>query len=170
MNMEITDAIAKAGMDGSLGGKYLSFFLKDEEYGIEILKVQEIIGMLPITRVPRTPESVKGVINLRGKIIPVTDLRSRFGMEEREVTTETVTIVVRAGGLEVGVIVDKVSEVLDIADSEIEDVPMFGSDVTTDYLLGLGNTNGRVRLLLDIDRILASTDVADLQTPAGLAA
>jgi len=145
------------------GGKFLSFFLKDEEYGIEILKVQEIIGMLPITRVPRTPEFVKGVINLRGKIIPVTDLRSRFGMEEREITAETCTIVVQTEGLEIGVIVDKVSEVLDISDTEIEDVPSFGTDVSTDYLLGLGNTNDKVRLLLDIDKILSSDEASEIQ-------
>ena len=148
------------------GGKFLSFYLKDEEYGIEILKVQEIIGLLPITRVPRTPEFVKGVINLRGKIIPVTDLRSRFGMEERETTAETCIVVVRAGGLEIGVIVDKVSEVLDISDTEIEDVPSFGTDVRTDYLLGIGNTNGRVRLLLDISRILMADEVAMMMESA----
>lgn len=168
MSNETLAVTAAIGTKSNRGGKFLSFFLKDEEYGIEILKVQEIIGMLPITRVPRTPESVKGVINLRGKIIPVTDLRSRFGMEEREITTETCTIVVRAAGLEIGVIVDKVSEVLDIADSEIEDVPMFGTDVTTDYLLGLGNTNGRVRLLLDIDRILVTSEIIQMQDAAGL--
>ncbi len=142
------------------GGKFLSFFLNDEEYGIEILKAREIIGLLPITRVPRTPEFVKGVINLRGKIIPVTDLRSRFGMEERQTTAETCIVVVRAGGLEIGVIVDKVSEVLDISDTEIEDVPSFGTDVRTEYLLGIGNTNGRVRLLLDISRIMIAEEVS----------
>jgi len=150
------------------GGKFLSFYLKDEEYGIEILKVREIIGILPITRVPRTPDFVKGVINLRGKIIAVTDLRSRFEMEERETTDETCIIVVRANGLEIGVIVDKVSEVLDISDAEIEDVPSFGTDVRTEYLLGIGNTNGRVRLLLDISRILIAEDVANILDEAGI--
>src|SRR5690349_9608987 len=110
-NMENAD---KKSTRVDRGGKFLSFFLNNEEYGIEILKVQEIIGMLPITRVPRTPPFVKGVINLRGKIIPVTDLRTRFEMEEQELTAETCTIVVQAGGIEIGVIVDKVSEVLDI--------------------------------------------------------
>lgn len=125
--------------------------------------MQEIIGILPITRVPRTPEFVKGVINLRGKIIPVTDLRSKFNMEERDETSETCIIVVRTNGLEIGVIVDKVSEVLDISDKEIEDVPSFGTDVSTDYLLGIGNTNGRVRLLLDIERILTPKEVVQMQ-------
>lgn len=167
MNMETTATAVNNDTKIPRGGKFLSFFLKQEEYGIEILKVQEIIGILPITRVPRTPEFVKGVINLRGKIIPVTELRSKFGMEQREETNETCIIVVQTCGLEIGVIVDKVSEVLDISDKEIEDVPAFGMDVSTDYLLGIGNTNGRVRLLLDIDRILTATEVVQMQELAG---
>lgn len=166
MNIETTATIAKTNIKNQ-GGKFLSFFLKEEEYGIEILKVQEIIKILPITRVPRTPEFVKGVINLRGKIIPVTDLRSKFNMEQREETSETCIIVVQTNGLEIGVIVDKVSEVLDISDAEIEDVPSFGTDVSTDYLLGIGNTNGRVRLLLDIERILTAQEVVQIQEVAG---
>jgi purine-binding chemotaxis protein CheW len=164
MNNVTTTNTAQTGAATSHGGKFLSFFLKDEEYGIEILKVQEIIGMLPITRVPRTPEYVRGVINLRGKIIPVTDLRSRFEMEEQEVTTETCTIVVQAGGLEIGVIVDKVSEVMDIPISEIEDVPSFGTDVNADFLLGIGNANGRVRLLLDIDKVLLTREIVEIHS------
>jgi purine-binding chemotaxis protein CheW len=166
MNIETTATVAKSENKSRHGGKFLSFFLKQEEYGIEILKVQEIIGILPITRVPRTPEFVKGVINLRGKIIPVTDLRSKFNMEDREETSETCIIVVQTNGLEIGVIVDKVSEVLDISDSEIEDVPSFGTDVSTDYLLGIGNTSGRVRLLLDIQKILTPQEVMDAHLAA----
>lgn len=147
------------GKNMNRGGKFLTFYLKDEEYGIEIHKVQEIIGMLPITRVPRTPEFVRGVVNLRGKIIPVTELRSKFGMEECEDSTETCIIVVKTSGVEIGCIVDKVSEVLDIAESEIENAPSFGSEINTDYLLGIGNTKGHVRLLLDIDRILTAEEV-----------
>ena len=170
MSQENAAGAAQIETKNSHGGKFLSFFLNDEEYGIEILKVQEIIGMLPITRVPSTPEFVKGVINLRGKIIPVTDLRSRFGMDEHETTAETCTIVVHTAGLEIGFIVDKVSEVLDISDSEIEDVPSFGAEVGTDYLLGIGNTNGRVTLLLDIERILTTQDRLDLQSVSALQA
>ena len=146
------------------GGKFLSFFLKDEEYGIEILKVKEIIGMLPVTRVPRTPSHVMGVINLRGKIIPVTDLRSKFGMEETPPSAENCTIVVKTAGMEIGVIVDKVSEVLDIADTDIEPVPSFGTEVNTKYLLGIGNTNGKVRLLLDIDFVISEDDLFGIRT------
>lgn len=166
MNIETATAATKTTTGKHYGGKFLSFFLKQEEYGIEILKVQEIIKLLPITRVPRTPESVKGVINLRGKIIPVSDLRTKFNMEAHEETSETCIIVVQTAGLEIGVIVDKVSEVLDIADAEIEDVPSFGTDVSTDYLLGIGNTNGRVRLLLDIDKILTVQETNDFQAAA----
>ncbi len=149
------------------GGKFLTFFLKDEEYGIEIHKVQEIIGMLPITRVPRTPEFVRGVVNLRGKIIPVTELRSKFGMEECADSTETCIIVVKTSDVEIGCIVDKVSEVLDIADTEIEDAPSFGAEISTEYLLGIGKTHDKVRLLLNIDRILSVQENADFQSVGG---
>jgi purine-binding chemotaxis protein CheW len=166
MITEINAAAVKSETPTQNGGKFLIFFLKQEEYGIEILKVQEIIGIQPITRVPRTPEFVKGVINLRGKIIPVTDLRAKFNLEEREESSETCIIVVRTNGVEIGVIVDRVSEVLDISDAEIEDVPSFGSDVSTDYLLGIGNTNGRVRLLLNIEKILTTQEAIGAQAIA----
>jgi purine-binding chemotaxis protein CheW len=163
MNIETTPTAATPDIENQRGGKFLSFFLKQEEYCIEILKVKEIIGTLHITRVPRAPEVVKGVINLRGKIIPVTDLRSKFNMEECEETAETCIIVVQTAGLVMGVIVDKVSEVLDISETEIEDVPSFGTDINTDYLLGISNTGGRVRLLLNIDRILKAKEIIQMQ-------
>lgn len=144
------------------GGKYLSFFLEEEEYGIEILKVQEIIGMLPVTPIPRTPAFVRGVINLRGKVIPVTDLRRTFSMGTIDQTSETCIIVVRTNGLEIGVMVDKVSEVLDIAHSEVEGSPCFGTNIPIDFLIGIGRVNDRVRLLLDIDRLLGVEDVPHL--------
>jgi purine-binding chemotaxis protein CheW len=136
------------------GGKFLTFFLAGEEYGLEILKVQEIIGMMDITPVPRTPEHIRGVINLRGKVIPVVDLRLKFGMPGTERTAETCIIVVEANAVQTGIVVDQVSEVLDIEGEEIEDAPAFGSDVQTDFILGIGKSEGRVKLLLDIDRVL----------------
>lgn len=139
--------------------KFLTFFLEDEEYGIEILKVREIIGMMAITPVPRTPKFIRGVINLRGKVIPVVDLRLKFGMPPVEQTEETCVIVVEADGVEMGAIVDKVSEVADIASENIEEAPFFGDDVQTDYILGLGKTAGRVTLLLDIDKALETEHV-----------
>lgn len=142
--------------------KFLTFCLGTEEYGIEILKVREIIGMMPITPVPRTPEYIRGVVNLRGKVIPVVDLRLKFGMPAVAQTEETCVIVVQAGGVEMGTIVDKVSEVTDIASDNIEDTPFFGSDVHTEYILGLGKSAGRVTLLLDIDRALETEGVIQM--------
>ena len=144
-------------------GKYLTFYLASEEYGVEILKVHEIIGMLPITRVPRTPPFVRGVINLRGKVIPIIDLRERFGMSQ-EGAEETCIIVVQVHGIQLGVVVDKVSEVLNIAEGDLEPTPSFGVDVNTEYLLGLAKGDGRVRLLLDIDRVLTATEADSVQS------
>lgn len=144
-------------------GKYLTFFLAREEYGLEILKVHEIMGVMPITRVPRTPSFVRGVINLRGKVIPIVDLRAKFGMEAAEASAENCIIVVQVHGAQTGVIVDRVSEVSDIAETQVEDAPSFGSDVQTDYLLGIAKSTDRVRLLLDIERVLSSQEVVDLR-------
>lgn len=138
-------------------GKYLTFCLGEEEYGLEILKVREIIGMMSITSVPRTPEFIKGVINLRGKVIPVIDLRLKFSMDEADHTDETCIIVVQVGDVEVGVIVDRVSEVRDINESDIDDPPSFGTSVDASFILGMGKTGrGKVTILLDITRVLAS--------------
>jgi purine-binding chemotaxis protein CheW len=149
-----------------LGGKFLTFFLDEEEYGIEILKVHEIIGMMSITVVPRTPTFIRGVINLRGKVIPIIDLRLKFGMEAIEQTEETCIIVVQAQSVELGIVVDRVSEVLDIASDDIDEPPSFGADVPTDYLLGIAKTEGRVKLLLNIDRVLTTNEVVALPTLA----
>jgi purine-binding chemotaxis protein CheW len=147
-------------------GKYLTFKLGAEEYGLEILKVREIIGMMDITGVPRTPAYIKGVINLRGKVIPVVDLRLKFGMEPTARTDETCTIVVYVGTVEMGIVVDKVSEVLDIPEKDIEEAPSLGKQVSTDYILGIGKSAGRVKILLDIDKVLSTGDVRCLETAA----
>ncbi len=140
------------------GGKYLTFFLGGEEYGLEILKVQEIIGMMPITAIPRSPKFVRGVINLRGKIIPVVDLRLKLEMEAKEQTDQTCMIVVQSTSGQIAIIVDSVSEVLDIASEDIEDSPTLGDRVRSDYILGIGKSEGKVKLLLDIDKALAMGD------------
>jgi len=147
------------------GGKFLTFFLEDEEYGFEILKVQEIIGMMSVTPVPRTPPFVRGVINLRGKVIPIIDLRLKFAMPAVPQTEETCIIVVRVQGVAMGIVVDKVSEVLDIAAEDI-DVPSFGSTVNTDYILGIGKAASKVKLLLDIDKVLSTKEVVELRATA----
>ena len=150
----------------ALAGKYLTFQLAHEEYGIAILKVVEIIKMMEITAVPRTPSFVRGVINLRGKVIPVVELRSKFGMETIPDDDETCIIVVNArcsgGGVQMGILVDTVSEVLDIAASEIEPSPQFGGSVDTKFILGMAKAKGTVKILLDIDRILSGDEIADL--------
>ena len=147
-----------------LGGKFLTFYLSGEEYGIEILKVHEIIGMMSVTAIPRTPEFIRGVINLRGKIIPIVDFRLKFGMESKYQTDKTCIIVVHVLGIEMGIIVDRVSEVLNIAAAEVEKAPSFGADVNTDYILGIGKSQGKVRILLDIDRVLSNSEIIDVDT------
>lgn len=144
------------------GGKFLTFFLGEEEYGLEILKVQEIIGLMSITRVPRTPAFVRGVINLRGKVIPIVELRSKFRMETVEDTEQTCIIVVQTQGVQFGVVVDRVSEVVDLDSESIEDAPEFGAEIDTDYILGMGKTGSRVRILVDIDRVLSREELGDL--------
>jgi purine-binding chemotaxis protein CheW len=135
-------------------GKYLTFCLDGEEYGLQILKVREIIGMMAITVVPRTPNFIKGVINLRGKVIPVIDLRTKFGLMEAERTDETCIIVVDIGDVEVGIVVDRVSEVRDIPGGDIDEPPSFGTAVDSSFILGMGKTDTKVTILLDITRVL----------------
>ena len=140
------------------GGKYLTFALANEEYGLEILKVREIIGYMDITAVPRTPAHVKGVINLRGQVISVVDLRSRFGMPETPATDQTCIIVVEINSdgrrVSMGIVVDRVSEVLNIPEANIEDAPSFGGEVTTSFIKGMGKIGQSVKILLDIDMVL----------------
>jgi len=147
-------------------GKYLTFSLAGEEYGISILKVKEIIGMMAITTVPQTPPYVKGVINLRGKVIPVVDLRCKFGMDSMEYTERTCIIVVEIAGsakmIPMGIVVDSVSEVLNIKSGDIEETPSFGSRLDTDYILGMAKVGGGVKILLDIDRVMNADEITAL--------
>jgi purine-binding chemotaxis protein CheW len=146
----------------SRAGKYLTFFLAGEEYGLEILKVSEIIGMQPITRVPRMPEFVRGVINLRGKVIPITDLRKKFHMD-LDGNDDSCIIVVQMKGIQTGIVVDRVSEVVAIAEADIEDAPSFGAGIHTEFLLGIGKAGGRVKLLLDIDKVLKTAEIEAIE-------
>jgi purine-binding chemotaxis protein CheW len=144
-------------------GKYLTFALGPEEYGLEILKVREIIGYMAITAVPQMPAYVKGVINLRGQVIPVIDLRSKFGMNTATVTEETCIIVVeiRQNGkkFSTGIVVDHVQEVLDIDGENIEEAPQFDSSVNTDFIMGMGKIGDSVKILLDIDKVLSMSNI-----------
>jgi len=152
----VVEQVSSAVMDKE--GKFLTFVLGSEEFGLEILKVREIIGYMDITAVPQTPPHVKGVVNLRGQVIPVVGLRLKFGMEEIEVTEQTCIIVVEIDGgekhFQTGIVVDNVSEVLDILGEQIEDAPQFGSSVDTNFILGMGKINDSVKILLDIDKVL----------------
>jgi purine-binding chemotaxis protein CheW len=151
-------------------GKYLTFTLGGEEYGIGILKIKEIIGMMPVTTMPQTPDFVKGVINLRGKVIPVMDLRLRFGMDAMDYTERTCIIVVEidggSGTIQVGIVVDSVSEVLNIKGDDIEETPDFGTKLNTDYILGMAKMEGGVKILLDIDRVLTSDELVMIEHAA----
>ena len=153
-----------------LAGKYLTFKLDVEEFGIEILKVQEIIKMMAITKVPRTPAFVRGVINLRGKVIPVVDLRLKFDMEGKENSDKTCIIVVTVkrsrSSVIMGILVDEVSEVLDVVGSSIEPAPEFGAAVNTSFILGMGKVGARVVTLMDVDRVLSGEEVAAIATPS----
>lgn len=144
-------------------GKYLTFSLAGEEYGIGILKIKEIIGMMPITTVPRTPEFVKGVINLRGKVIPVVDLRLRFGISPIAYDERTCIIVVEvdnaAGMVRIGIVVDSVSEVLNVSSEQIEPPPAFGTTLNTDYVSGMAKVEKSVKILIDIDRVLSAEEI-----------
>jgi purine-binding chemotaxis protein CheW len=144
-------------------GKYLTFQLGREVYGIGILKVQEIIGMMPMTRVPKTPEFVRGVINLRGKVIPVIELRRKFALEIREDTECTCIVVVQvagsAGMVTMGLLVDEVSEVMNVAQEQIEAPPSFGVGVDTGFILGMGKFGQKVIMLLDADQVLSSDEL-----------
>jgi purine-binding chemotaxis protein CheW len=147
-------------------GKYLTFQLGNEEFAVQVLRVREIMGIQEITAVPQTPDYVKGVINLRGKVIPVVDLRLKFGLPEIAYTQRTCIIVAqieaRGAKLMIGIIVDCVSEVLTMQASDIEDTPDFGSGVETPYLLGMAKIKGKVKILLDIDMVLSAQEVMSL--------
>lgn len=176
MDRQRSDPEMAAALDGGegtahLAGKYMTFKLADEEYGLEILRVREIIGLMSITRVPRAQDFIRGVINLRGRVIPVVDLRLKFGMERTEPTDQTVIIVVQCevGGRELtmGLLVDEVLEVLNIAADQLEPPPNFGDElVDTGFLLGIGKSERRVIFLLDIARVLAGENAQVLDGAA----
>ena len=160
----MSETAEKKGAD--LAGKYLTFKLLNEEYGIEILKVREIIGVMAITSLPRTPPFVRGVINLRGKVIPVIDLRSKFEMETTEDTDQTCIIVVdvmiQGGSIQIGILVDSVSEVLDILGEDIEEAPAFGTNIDTAFILGMAKAKGSVKILLNIEKVLSTTELENV--------
>jgi purine-binding chemotaxis protein CheW len=157
--------------ESSLTGKYLTVGLANEAYGIAVLKVREIIRMLKITPVPQLPPYVKGVINLRGRVIPVVDLRVKFGLPA-EFTERTCVVVVQVRPpsgqpVQMGLIVDCVEEVIHLSSEEIEPTPEFGCKIDTSYLLGLAKVKGQVKTLLDIDRVVAPDAIQQITQAAG---
>lgn len=146
-----------------VAGQYLTFKLGEETYGLQILTVQEIIKLMEVTRVPRTPDYVRGVINLRGKVIPVVELRKKFSMTPAEDNDLTCIIVVQVNTGDqtviMGIIVDEVSEVLDVAGNQIEPAPSFGAAVPTEFILGMGKVADKVVMLLDVDKVLEGSEV-----------
>lgn len=142
-----------------LAGKYLTFLVAEEEYALPILQVQEIVGLLPITQVPGTSNFIQGVINLRGKIVPVADMRSKFNIDLDVERPESCIIVTQAEDIELGLIVDSVSDVTRIMSEDLDSVPDFGVDATADYLIGIAQCNDQVRLLIDVNRLFDSEDM-----------
>jgi purine-binding chemotaxis protein CheW len=163
--MTVAENVTAAQADAR-AGKYLTFQLASEEFGIKVLKVREIMGLQEITAVPQTPCHVKGVINLRGKVVPVVDLRLKFGLAAAEYTQRTCIIVTQvqgeSGPVLIGIVVDGVSEVLNLTSQEIEDTPDFGDDAGVAYLLGMAKVKGKVKILLDIDQVLSTQELHNL--------
>lgn len=153
--------------DVGLGGKYLTFRIGKEDYGIAIRHVHEIIGTMSVAHIPRAPEYVRGIINLRGKIIPIIDLRLRMAMEAKQDTEKSCVIVVDVqgpkGSVTMGFVADEVSEVLDIAASDIEDAPAFGAGLDTAFILGIAKMKSSVKILIDINRVLGGSEIVQLQ-------
>ncbi len=161
------EVVAERKERSAIEGKFLTFILGDEIYGIEILKAREIIGLMDITTVPQTPEYMKGVINLRGKVIPVIDLRLKFSLPEEEHTQETCVIVVEVNDTSIGLIVDRVSEVSDISGEEIENAPGFGQGIDTSFITGLGKVKDKIIILLDIETVLSSEELEMVEEITG---
>jgi purine-binding chemotaxis protein CheW len=162
------DCETAAPVADARSGKYLTFQLANEEFGIRVVKVREIMGLQEVTAVPQTPPHVKGVINLRGKVVPVIDLRLKFGIPAVEYTERTCIIVSQVQGeasaMPMGFVVDGVSEVLSLTAEEIEDTPDFGENLAGQYLLGMAKVKGKVKILLDIDRVISAQDLSNLST------
>lgn len=143
--------------------QYLTFQIASEEYGVPVLKVKEIIEYDVLTQIPSTPEYVRGVINLRGSVVPVMDLAVRFGMSERAITRRTCIVIVEASleheQVVLGVMADAVNQVVDLADGDIEPPPVFGTRLRPEFLLGMGKMGKQFALILDIDRVLSAAEM-----------
>ena len=160
MQAELMEAAAGQPGYASEGSQYLTFTLGEEDYGIEILRVQEIKGYTGITPIPNTPRHVRGVMNLRGTVIPVVDLRVKFGMAEKEYDKFTVTIVVTVRDKVVGLVVDAVSDVLDIPAGQMRPAPDLGTRTDTRFISGMATMGDKLVVMLDIDRLLGEDELS----------
>ncbi|HZV99556.1 MAG TPA: chemotaxis protein CheW [Methylophilaceae bacterium] len=158
MSSEVA-ASAGAAVTESVAGEYLTFVLGTEEYGIEILKVQEIRGYDTVTKIANTPSFIKGVVNLRGRIVPIVDLRIKFNLGKVEYDEFTVVIILNLRGRVVGIVVDGVSDVMDLQHSHIREVPDLVSNIDTQYILGLASIEERMLILVDIERLMSSQEM-----------
>jgi len=163
-------AAIQTGQDGTPGqddssAQFLSFILAGEHYGVDILRVQEIKGWTPVTRVPQTSEYMKGVLNLRGTVVPIVDMRMRFSLEEIEYTPLTVVIVMsvksESGERLVGIVVDAVSDVLNVGKDDIKPTPDFGDTVSTEFINGLASVDDKMIMLLDVDKLFSAGDLPE---------
>ncbi|MCX8123260.1 MAG: chemotaxis protein CheW [Spirochaetes bacterium] len=161
MNIENT-TIEKA--DTAMAEQFVTFVIGNETYGIEVLKVQEIIGMTHITHVPNTLPFMKGVINLRGSVVPVIDMRKKIGMEEMEYNAFTVIIITEVKGKLIGMIVDSVQDVVTIPVNKIQDTIHFTAHISTDYIKGIGQIDDNLVIILDVDKLLTSEELANIKT------
>jgi purine-binding chemotaxis protein CheW len=155
--------MSEAASHDAQASQYLTLNLAHEEYGVDILAVREIRGWTPVTRIPQAPPYVLGVLNLRGAIVPVIDMRLRFGLPREEYTPNTVTVIVTVAGRNFGVVVDAVSDVLDVQAADLRPVPDMGTTVDTEYLKGLTAVDERMVLLLDVDKLLQPQDAQMLE-------
>lgn len=159
MNMHHETSAGNTAAKDKAAGEYLTFVLGSEEYGIEILKVQEIRGYDSVTKIANTPAFIKGVVNLRGRIVPIVDLRIKFNLGKIEYDEFTVVIILNLGGRVVGIVVDGVSDVMALQDSHIRDVPDLVSNIDTHYILGLASVEERMLILVDIERLMSSREM-----------
>lgn len=165
MNLETATSPTNKQVN-AVAGEYLTFVLSQEEYGIEILKVQEIRGYDAVTKIANTPSFIKGVVNLRGRIVPIVDLRIKFNLEKREYDEFTVVIILNLHGRVVGIVVDGVSDVMELQADRIREVPDLVSNIDTQYILGLGSVEERMLILVDIEKLMNSQEMDLINTVA----
>jgi len=164
--MQVTDDQATMTGTGGMDREYLTFSLGHEEYGIDILKVQEIRGYDTVTRIANSPEFIKGVINLRGIIVPIIDMRIKFNLDHADYNELTVVIILNVGGRVIGMVVDGVSDVITLKPEQIKPAPEFGAAIDTKYVTGVGTVDDRMLILVDIERLLSSSDMALIEEAA----